>query len=109
MVDHFNDLSVLKPDCVRYRSELTADTPSGHFLVKTLPREDADTPIRRHVSLPGLSDLFDDIVMDGVYCRQGDTCYLRIWHSDPKGLFHADDQLERVNGIQAKAVRTEER
>jgi hypothetical protein len=48
MVDHFNDLSVLKPDCVRYRSELTADTPSGHFLVKTLPREDADPPIRRH-------------------------------------------------------------
>jgi hypothetical protein len=48
MVDHFNDLSVLKPDCVRYRSELTADTPSGHFLVKTLPREDADTPTRRY-------------------------------------------------------------
>jgi len=27
-VDHFDDLSVLKPDCVRYHSELTADTPA---------------------------------------------------------------------------------
>src|SRR5207247_4417527 len=37
------------------------------------------------------------------------TCALPIfWNADTESFFHADDELERVNRIQPKTIRTEE-
>ena len=52
---------------------------------------------------------FENVIVNGIDGSKRFTRYLRTGHADPKCFFHAYNQLERVDGIQAEAIWTEER
>ena len=50
---------------------------------------------------------FEDVIVNRIYGPKRFASYIRARHTDSKCFFHADHQLERINGIQAQSVRTE--
>jgi hypothetical protein len=48
---------------------------------------------------------FENVIVDRIYSLKRFPCDFRAWHTHSKCFFHADHQLERVDGIQTESIR----
>src|SRR5262249_49159945 len=60
-------------------------------------------------SMIGPPTFFENIIVNSIDRPEGLPGHLGGGHTHSKGLFHADDQLQSVDRVQAEAVRSKKR
>ena len=62
----------------------------------------------RAARLRGRSAFFQNVIVNRIYSSKRFTRYVRAWDTDTKCFFHTYYELERIDGIQAEPVWTEQ-
>src|SRR5215470_8063029 len=61
----------------------------------------------RHLRSRGA--LFENVIVNRIYSPKRFSRYVGIWNADTEGFFHTYNELQRVDGIKAEPIRSEER
>jgi hypothetical protein len=64
--------------------------------------------LRARAGLTGISSLFENVIVDRVDGLQSLACDFRIRNADAESFFHAHDELERIDRVETKSIRTKQ-